>query len=287
MKYYLILIILLIVACAPQTMEEEQIIKEPVLEKEIQELPRTPPEQPLPPLSDQEQTKEESEVLTVTKQQIQIDHLITIGDSLTYGHGLESPETQAWPSLLNQQFLKAKLHNSAKSGETSFGTVYQVQEFEKLQLPEENNKLIFLWTGANDIASFISLQEFEQNYRSMVDILTKTPNSRLILFTIPDVSKLQIADAVSEEINAIASQLGFKVEAKKIGQDLITTYNEVIFTVAKEKNLPVIDMFSLMKDFDQSLISKDEFHPNKEGHKELRKIISQELLKSFPRTEYH
>ena len=46
---------------------------------------------------------------------MKVKRLYTIGDSWTYGHDLENPKEQSWPTLLSREF-DCELMNNAENG---------------------------------------------------------------------------------------------------------------------------------------------------------------------------
>jgi len=226
-------------------------------------------------ISDGKTTLNQSIFVEVLKIPKKIDYLIAFGDSITYGHGV--PTNTSWIYQYSIDFDDVQVYNYAISGATSYSVAeYQLSLFEKDKF-QEGNKLIFLWFGANDIKKFISVPEFKANYIKTIDELFSVPNSDIILITIPDVSKLQVATDIEDKINDLISGFGVKLEVKEIGQDIIESYNDIVYEMAEKYDLEIIDMFSYMENFDNSLISSDQFHPNEEGQKEISKTVKKEV----------
>lgn len=210
----------------------------------------------------------------VIKREKDIEEIYTLGDSLTYGHNIENPKENNWAKLYSNE-LNAKLFNNAVSGATIYGIIdYQLPLFKKQV--SSKTKLIYIWVGSNDAKNFISLTDFRKNYETIVNETKNIENSKLILITMPDASKLQVADDIETSVNDLLSQVGVGIEVKKLGQDIIKQYNDIILSIAKQNGLDTIDMFTYMEEFNNSLVSDDMFHPNEEGHKEIAKLISNE-----------
>jgi len=105
--------------------------------------------------------------LTVTKDFRTVNSIINLGDSLTYGHGLENPDKENWAALFANNFKDTTHHNFAISG----GTSYNVQDPQLINFRKTNAynndsqyKLIFLWIGANDIIHFIPPEDFQVQF---------------------------------------------------------------------------------------------------------------------------
>lgn len=237
-------------------------------------------------VSDGKQRLNQSAFIEVIKIPKKIGYIIGLGDSLTYGHGV--PEKTSWIYQYSKNFDDAQVYNYAINGATSYSVAeYQLSLFENEKIPEGKNKLIFLWFGANDIKKFISTEEFRSNYIKTIDYLSSVPNSDIILITIPDVSKLQVATDIEQGINDLISGLGVQLDIKGAGHDVILSYNNVVYDLAKQYNLNVIDMFTYMEKFDNSLISDDKFHPNEQGHKEISKTVNEEVTDFFKDYNLH
>jgi len=241
-------------------------------------------------VSDQNETRNKTITIEVTKKREKVDTIITLGDSLTYGHGLTDPLTQDWPALLGDSYPDAVVTNLAFSGSTSWGTREQMLALQNTSAIEEGDtKLVFLWVGANDIARFIPLEDFETNIDVLLTNLTALPNSRVVLLTIPDASKLPVAGAVEEGVNALIAQFGgqYELKVRDISKEIIDGYNNILAAKAKEYDLLLIDMFSFLEAFPPDHITEDQFHPNEKGHVEVKKKIEEELLTAYPDTEFY
>lgn len=188
------------------------------------------------------------------KEIFDIKSIAVMGDSLTEGFG----SNFSWADILAETF-DAKLENTAQSGDTTYQTLSKITH---------DADLTFIWIGANDIKKFHTLEEFERNYR---EIVSKVENP--ILMTIPDASKLQVA----EDIENIINNLGFNIPVRIITADVMKQYNDIIYQIADENNLRVIDMYSFMEKIDDSLLLNDRVHPNEEGHILIAQKVNKEL----------
>jgi len=80
--------------------------------------------------------------------------ILIIGDSLTAGYGLDDPETQAWPALIekawkDEQFLAPEQHiiNAGVSGDTTEGALDRLPEL----LRDHTPSTVVIALGSNDI----------------------------------------------------------------------------------------------------------------------------------------
>ncbi len=226
--------------------------------------------------------------LLVDKEHRTVQAVIALGDSLTAGYGLKSPVSTAWPVLYAQSFKKAHVYNYAISGATTFSVKdYQLKFFwddsKKFDLDSEY-KLIFLWIGSNDVKKLFDPIVFQQNYEAIVDQLMSIPNKDLILMTIPDASKLPVAEGTASQVNQFLGNLGLKgkVDVGEISKEVIGTYNKAIWMTAKKYNLPVFDMYPFLESFKPEWITQDQFHPNEIGHELIKERIVQKMNETYP-----
>jgi lysophospholipase L1-like esterase len=233
-----------------------------------------------------------SVVLNVLKKPIKIDTIIALGDSLTNGYGNLEPEKNNWINYYSKNFKSAKLFNYAIAGAKSSDVLKN--QLNKLNtdlnsIKKDSNKLIFLWIGANDVIRQTPISEFNNNYKEIIEYLKEIPNAQIILINIPDASKLPVITDFEDAINSLIIELGFsaKVQVKTLSKEQIFQYNLIIEGVAKNYNIPVIDMFSYLKYYDESLITKDQFHPNVKGHRVIEQKISTDVKLLFEKFRFY
>ncbi len=221
-------------------------------------------------------------VLQVTKRARQISSVIVFGDSLSYGHGLDSPENESWPALYAGTFKNAVLHNYAATGDETQEVLFaQLNKYREDTL-EPGNSLVFVWIGANDIKSFTVEQDFAENYAAILDDLEST-GSDVILMTIPDASALDIAEDVEQGINSLLSDVGLApIGLKAIGKEVIIRYNKIIWQESEKRGLHVIDMFEFMSSIPDELLIYDRVHPNAAGHALIARKVREDVASFYP-----
>ncbi|MFC1648566.1 SGNH/GDSL hydrolase family protein [Nanoarchaeota archaeon] len=232
---------------------------------------------------------QESLTLEVIKLQRQVVAVVTFGDSLTAGHGLQDREKSNWARLLTDDFEDSKLFNYAVGGHTTRNILdLQFPDFKEDNLPE-GDKLVFLWIGANDISKFFKLSDFDAFYREIVDELIMIPDAEVILMDIPDASKLKLAEDIESDVNEILGDFGFGVGValRQIGSEVMEEYNQIIAAIAEDYDLPLLDMFSYMETFDQEIIAEDGFHPNEAGHIMVKDKVNDDIKALYPDTEFY
>lgn len=238
-------------------------------------------------VSSHNSTMSASIILEVTKRDKPITAVYVFGDSLSYGHGLADPANESWPALYVRSFKDAALHNFAVTGADSRGVLgTQLSLFHNESTGAENRsgELVFVWIGANDIQHLVSPQEFRRNYGTILDELNRANFTDIILMDIPDVSRLSVTGDIEGGINSLIAQAGFNVsfDVKGISQDIINEYNDNIRAEAAARQLPVIDMFNLMKNVPDTILGSDRVHPNKEGHKFIAERVRSDVEASYP-----
>ncbi|MBU0614634.1 MAG: SGNH/GDSL hydrolase family protein [Nanoarchaeota archaeon] len=224
--------------------------------------------------------------INVEKKQKDIDIVITLGDSLTEGFGLISPKDSNWASLFSKKY-NATLHNLAVSGADTFVVIeQQLPKYRRLNISQ--NSIVFLWIGANDIATFTIPNDFKQNYADIVAELV-SKGADLILLNIPDASKLSVADDVQSQVDSYFEQFGFSsgLSVGGITKEIIDVYNNMIYQVARDYNLDVVDIYSYMDRFSDDVISSDRFHPNEEGHKLIAEKVETEFESFYPDVTFY
>jgi acyl-CoA thioesterase-1 len=107
-------------------------------------------------------------------------HIIFFGDSLTAGHGLDSPD-EAFPALIQRKLDAAgrpgRVVNAGLSGETTAGGLRRIDWI--LRQPVD---IFVLELGGNDGLRGIPLETTRANLQGMIDrIRAKYPNATVVL----------------------------------------------------------------------------------------------------------
>ncbi len=118
------------------------------------------------------------EVSAKTPQQ---KNILFFGNSLTAGYGLENPEDDAFPSVIQQTIDSLKLNykviNGGLSGETTSDGKNRINWLLKQPI-----NIFVLELGANDGLRGIPVAETEVNLQSIIDqVKAKYPNVKMIL----------------------------------------------------------------------------------------------------------
>ena len=239
-------------------------------------------------VSSNNSTKSAAVILQVTKRAKPIAGVYVFGDSLSYGYGLDDPMNESWPMLYTRTFRHAELHKYAATGASSYTVLdTELPRFRNDTMDHDGSNLVFVWIGANDIQYFIPPQDFERNYKRIIDELVLANVTDIVLMTIPDVSRLSVTSDVEQGINSLISQAGFNVSlnVKGISQDIIKQYNNIILVEAAERKLPVIDMFEFMGMIPDAILGSDRVHPNKQGHELIERKVQSDVESFYPKDE--
>ena len=107
--------------------------------------------------------------------------VLIFGDSLTAGFGLDDPETQAYPAIIQQKIdslkLPYKVVNGGLSGETSAGGSARID-----WLLRQKIEVFVLELGANDGLRGLPVTETRKNLQSIINkVKAKYPNVKILL----------------------------------------------------------------------------------------------------------
>lgn len=117
-----------------------------------------------------------------TSKQIYTRTLLIFGDSLTAGYGLEDPQTESYPSVLQTMIDAAhqpyQVINGGLSGETSAGGVSRIDWLIK----QKKIDVFILELGANDGLRGLSPADTEKNLQTIIDkVKARFPDVKLVL----------------------------------------------------------------------------------------------------------
>ena len=134
--------------------------------------------------------------------------LVFFGDSLTAGYGLDDPDTQAYPALIQDKISAAHLPwrvvNAGLSGETSAGGLRRVDWV--LRQPVD---IFVLALGANDGLRGIAPGVTSENLRGIISrVHVKSPTARIVVagMRLPDTMGEDYTRAFAAIFPAVASQ---------------------------------------------------------------------------------
>ncbi len=193
----------------------------------------------------------------------QVKKVACVGDSITYGFGIKGRETLNYPYVLQTMLGdKYKVENFGVRGR-SIGKktklCYTKEKAYKASL-EFKPDIVVIMLGTNDAApqNMAFLAELERDFSSLVDSYIKLPEKPVVyICTVPP--SFPSGHAI-QEVN-------------------LARVRAIVGDVAKKKKLPVIDVYSILKEDEIEFFQKDKIHPNAEGAKEIAEIVFDAITK--------
>ena len=166
------------------------------------------------------------------------DTILTLGDSLTYGHG--ASQYESYPTLL-ASLSGHKVINAGINGETSDEGLRRLPQL----LEDESIKLMILCFGGNDILRKKSMNSLKQNLKTMIQ-MAKGKKISVLLVAVPNISLF--------------------------GLSPLELYEEV----AEEEDVPLVSGV-LAKILGDPALKSDQIHPNALGYKQMGHEIYKSL----------
>jgi acyl-CoA thioesterase I len=167
--------------------------------------------------------------------------IIAFGDSLTTGYSL--PLSESYPAqleiALREKGKSVKVINTGVSGETSFGNLERAKFIR-----QQNADMVILGIGGNDALRNLPVQEMKENISKTIEALQSGSNPPKV-FLLGIVAPANLGIKYKKEFDSAYTDL-----AKKYKVKLIPFVVPEVFT-------------------DQSLMTYDGIHPNKDGYKAL------------------
>lgn len=126
------------------------------------------------------------EVLTIGNGAIKV---ATVGDSLTYGYGLENRERDAYPSILAEKlghhYQVSNFGLSGRSLQSTSDYPYLQEKNTQLSLESEAD-IVIIMIGSNDSRSpYWNKERFIKEYGEMVDRYLKMPSQPDVYLLVP------------------------------------------------------------------------------------------------------
>ncbi len=208
-----------------------------------------------------------------TKEKIKI---ACVGDSITYGARLDDPDSDSYPAQL-QKLLgdDYAVENFGVGGCTLIRKGIPTVWNELPKIKAANPDIIVISLGTNDTCGYGTCgdrkcweykDEFESDYRDLIDELSQLPSDPQIFLCAPSPMVLETPGLDAERI------AGLKVRKPRL-QELISMTKKV----AAEKNVHFIDLNGPLDHRPELFTESDGVHPNKEGYEAIAKLVAKEL----------
>lgn len=183
-----------------------------------------------------------------------------VGDSLTYGYGLENREHDAYPSILAEMLgAHYQVHNFGLSGRSLLSTSdypYLKEKSAQLSLQSEAD-IVIIMIGSNDSRPFIwNEQQFIAEYGNLVDRYTAMSSQPDVFLVVPPY-----------------------VPTERFGLDnhVVKEKLQVLIpNIGEEKGLPVINLYQLTEGKNE--LYSDGLHLTAEGNRVIAQAIYQEIV---------
>lgn len=191
-----------------------------------------------------------------------------VGDSVTYGYGIANCFKNNYPSalskMLGDSFCVCNFGISGTTVQDSGDQPYTATKAYEESLEFQPDIIVFM-LASNDSKpkNQTSLDEFEKAYNKLLEsYISACPNAKIYLCT-PATANFpegQTQGLTNYEIDPL----------------MVENYANIIRTVAKERNLTLIDINTLTENH-REWFGKDNVHPTKDGAYEIAKEIYQTI----------
>ena len=184
-----------------------------------------------------------------------------IGNSITFGAGIENREKDSYPSVLGRLLgEKYEVKNFGFSGRTMLrkgdNPYWNEQMFQDAIAYNPNIVIIKLGTNDSKPYNWKYKDEFEKDYRDFVDVF-KNLTSKPKIFVCKPVP---------------AFRINFDIRDSIIVNDIIP----IIERISKNKNVEIIDLY---KPFEgKEILLPDGIHPNEAGAALIAKVIYKAII---------
>ncbi|MBI4810724.1 MAG: alpha-L-fucosidase [Ignavibacteriales bacterium] len=209
--------------------------------------------------------------LHASAQTDRVIKIACIGNSITYGAGIQDRERNSYPAQLQQMFGKRwEVRNFGLNGRTLLkkGDYPYWNERELIEVKEFNPNVVIIMLGTNDTKpwNWKYKNEFVSDYEKFIDEFQKIESHPLIYICIP--------------VPAFPGDWGIRDSIIRV--DIIPSIKQI----QREKNVSLIDLYTPFTG--KSELFPDEVHPNQDGARliarEIYNILYQDyhLIKSPP-----
>lgn len=206
-------------------------------------------------------------LVTTLSTQAQI-RVACIGNSITFGSGIQNKDSLSYPSQL-QRMLGDKwlVKNFGVSGATLLrkGNKPYWKESRFKQAMEFNPNVVIIKLGTNDSKSinWVYKNEFVGNYISMIDTLQMLPTHPVIYICYPVPAYGNV----------------FNIRDSIINSDIIPYIQQV----SVKRKLPIINLNKALSN--KKELFPDKIHPNAKGAELIAVTVADELSKTIKKIE--
>ncbi len=184
-----------------------------------------------------------------------------IGNSITYGSGIENRELFSYPAQLQMMLGDAwEVQNFGVSGATMLKKgnkpYWEESKFEEALAYKPDVVIIKLGTNDTKPVNWKYGEEYEVDYQAMIDQLSE--NSNPVIFLCKPVP---------------AYEVNFDIRGEVVENEVVP----VVERLAGRNNLTCIDLFTPFENLE--MLFPDKIHPNAHGAALMAGIIAPHLIK--------
>jgi lysophospholipase L1-like esterase len=189
-----------------------------------------------------------------------IERYVALGDSYAIGEGV--PPEDAWPSLLVEHLRREGIGIELVANPSVTGwTSAQLIEHELPVLEDSDATFVTVLIGVNDWVQGAEEGTFRANLRVILDrVQSALPDPRnVVLLTIPDFSVTPTGGQYARGRDITAGIAGF---------------NEVIASVARDRDVPLVDLFPLSRQLTSAeFVAEDGLHPSAAAYARWEELV--------------
>jgi acyl-CoA thioesterase I len=199
-----------------------------------------------------------------------------VGDSITYGARLDDRDTHSYPAQLQQLLGKAYAVENFGVGSLTLLRKGIPSVWDVLpKIMAANPDIVIISLGTNDTCGFGTCgdrkcweykDEFESDYRDLINELAKLPSHPQIFLCAPTPMVLETPDLDAERI------AGLHVRKPRL-QELIATVKRL----ANEMTVHFIDLNKPLDHRPELFTITDGVHPNKEGYAAIAALVWEKI----------
>ncbi|SEJ77576.1 alpha-L-fucosidase 2 [Cyclobacterium xiamenense] len=199
-----------------------------------------------------------------------------VGDSITFGARLDNPDSDSYPAHLQKLLGEGYAVENYGVGSLTLlrkGIPSVWNELPKIM--SANPNIVVISLGTNDTCGYGTCgdrkcweykDEFESDYRDLIDEFAKLPSDPQIFLCAPTPMVLETPGLDAERVAGLQAR-------KPRLQELIDT----IKRVAAEKNVHFIDLNEPLDHRPELFTVSDGVHPNKEGYAAVAALVAKQL----------
>jgi lysophospholipase L1-like esterase len=191
-------------------------------------------------------------------------HIACLGDSITFGAGVNGKKEETWEYFLNELLgTDHQVLNYGISGRTlqrEGDYPYTADKFYGIS-KENRIETYLIMLGTNDAKPYnFNEDRYKKELHAFVKEYKELPwHPQVILMSVPQVFEDRNSGVV-----------GFDID-----KDNIASVQQLIKEEAKKEKIPCIDLYAYTKDKEDWFV--DGVHPNKKGNEEIAAYIFRQL----------